>query len=202
MATITTSFLKQGTCGTTGNIRTCFRYNNAGASSTCDIGGSGSGTNYRNVVAARFDTLPAAVSSAKLTVTYQQSGSDYWNAAQTVAVYGCANFSNSSTGTNLPARYGTAVQGSLSGGTASITINVTTQMQTALANGSKCLYIYANAADNRKRVNAITLDYEPIRVSTSGGDASNVQFTGVDTAGTTHSKLTVTGLKINNTTVF
>lgn len=202
MATITTSFLKQGTCGTTGNIRTCFRYQNAGVSSTCDIGGSGSGTDYRNVVLVRFDSLPAAVSSAKLTITYQQSGSDYWSAAQTLSIKASANFSNSTTGAALPTMYGTVKTGNLAGSTASITIDVTAQIQSALANGSKCLYIYANAANNRKRVSAITLEYEPIRVSTSSGDASSVQFTGVDTAGTTHSKLTVTGLKMNNTTIF
>lgn len=202
MATITTSFLKQGTCGTTGNIRTCFRYQHAGVSSTCDIGGSGSGTNYRNIVHVRFDSLPAAVSKALLTITYQQSGSDYWNAAQTIGVRASANFSNSTTGAALPTLYGTVKTAELAGKTASITIDVTTQIQTALANNAKCLHIYANAADNRKRVNAITLDYEPIRVSTSSGDASSVQFTGVDTAGVTHSKLTITGLKQNNTTIF
>ena len=192
MATITTSFLKQGTCGTTGNVRTCCRYQNAGVSSTCDIGGSGSGTDYRNVVLVRFDSLPAAVSSAKLTITYQQSGSDYWSAEQTLSIKASANFSNSTTGTALPTMYGTVKTGTLAGGTASITIDVTAQMQSALANGSKCLYIYANAANNRKRVSAITLEYEPIKVKLNGTAASSVKFNGT----------TVTGLKFNGTTIF
>lgn len=190
--TITTSFLKQGTCGSTGNVRTCLRYNNAGASSTCDIGGSGSGTNYRNVVPVRFDSLPAAVSEAILKITYQQSGSDYWTEPQTITVVGCSNFDNNTTGTNRPTYYGANTQGSIAGSTASTTIDVTTQINNALANGSKCLYIFANAADNRKRVAAIDLTYEPIKVKLDGVAASSVTVNGQ----------AVTSLKLNGTTIF
>ena len=191
--TITTSFLKQGTCGSTGNIRTCFRYLASGASTTCDIGGSGEGTSYRNVVAVRFDSLPVAISSAKLTITYQQSGSTHWNAPQTISVRGCSNFTNDSTGANLPTPlYGDTKTASLAASTASITIDVTAQMQAALANGSKCLYIFANAADNRKRVAAIDLTYEPIKVKLDGVAASSVTVNGQ----------AVTSLKLNGTTIF
>lgn len=192
MATITTSFLKQGTCGSAGNIRTCLRYGNAGVSSTCDIGGPGSGTNYQNVVPVRFDSLPNAVSSATLTITYQQSGSDYWAAAQTLGVKACSNFTNSTTGVALPTVYGTAKTANLAGSTASITIDVTAQMKLSLANGSKCLYIYADAANNRKRVAAIDLTYEPIKVQLDGVAASSVTVNGQ----------AVTSLKFNNTTIF
>lgn len=190
--TITTSFLKQGTCGSTGNIRTCFRYQNSGVSSTCDIGGPGSGTNYRNIVHVRFDSLPAAVSSAKLTITYQQSGSDYWNAAQTIGVKASANFTNSTTGAALPEIFGPLATGELAGKTASITIDVTAQIQAALARGEKCLHIYADAAYNRKRVAAIDLTYEPIKVKLDGEVASSVKVNGN----------AVTSLTFNGTKIF
>ena len=174
MATdISTSFLTQGTCGNTGNVMTCIRYDNSGVSSTCDIGGSGSGTNYRNIVIARFDSLPPTIKSAKLKITYQQSGSDYWNAAQTLTVVGCSNFDNNTSGTNRPTYYGSNATGSIAGATASTTIDVTATLKRALLNNSKCLYIYANAADNRKRVASLTLTYEPIDVDTSDGESVN-----------------------------
>ena len=192
MATISPSFLKQGTCGSTGDIMTCIRYDNAGVSSTCDIGGSGSGTNYRNIVIARFDTLPAGIASAKLTITYQQSGSDYWNAAQTITVASCSNFTNATTGTNRPTFYGSNATGSIAGATASTTIDVTATLRAAMTNGSKCLYIYADAADNRKRVASITLTYEPVQVKLNGESASSIKLNGV----------AVSGLTMNGSTIF
>lgn len=162
MATITPTFKQQGTGGSTGNVMTCCRYGNANPSTTCDIGGTGSGSNYRNVVYARFADLPADASeiiSASVKITYQQSGSDYWAAAQTLSVQGCANFTNATTGTNRPATYGAAKTGSLAGSTASISIECLAQIKASINNGAKCLFISANAANNRKRVSSIVLTY-------------------------------------------
>ena len=190
--TITTSFLKQGTCGSTGNVHTCVRIGNSGVTTDCDIGGSGSGSSYRNGVLARFADVPAGISSATLTITYSQSGSDYWNADQTLSVKACANFTNSTTGENLPTTYGSAKTAELEGGTASIAITVTDQVKAALANGSKCLWITANAANNRKRVSAVKLSYVPINVVYNGQNVTGVVYNGT----------TLTGLKYNGTTIF
>lgn len=175
---ITSSFIRQGSCGSVGNIRTCLREGNAGSSSTCDIGGSGVGSNYKNTVPVRFDALPSAVSYAILTITYQQSGSDYWNAAQTITVRGCANFDSDTTGLNMPDIYETAITGSIAGGMDTTTINVTAAINEAISNGSKCLYIEANAADNRKRVKAITLTYEATQIIFNNESVQSINING------------------------
>lgn len=199
MASITTSFLKQGTCGSTGNVRTCFRDGNSGASSTCDIGGTGSGTSYNNTVAVRFDTVPTTnLATASVTITYQQSGSSAtgWAATQTISVQGCANFTNSTTGAALPAKYGSAKTGTIAGSTASVTIECLAQLNAAISKNSKCLYISANKADNRKRVSAITLNY----TTASGG--GSIVFNGSNVTTVVYNGTTLTHLIYNGTTIF
>lgn len=192
---ITTSFTRQGSCGSTGDIYTCFRIGNTGSSSTGDLGGSGSGSNYRNTIAVRFDSLNVgSVGSATMTINFNLSSSDYASASQTITVAPCANFTNSTTGTALPTTYSGTATGSLAGRTASISIDVKTVLNNALANGSECLYISANAANNRKRVSSIVLTYtEPsVTINYYGNNATGVGSASGATAYNPKSNLTET----------
>lgn len=191
---LSTSFLKQGTCGSTGDIYTCFRVGNSGASSTADLGGSGSGTNYNNSIAVRFDSLDLKrLRSAKLTISINLNSSDYANASQTITVAPCANFTNNTKGTALMDIYGGTAKGTLAGNTASISIDVKDVLNTAINNGSKCLYITANTANNRKRVSGISLTYEQAPLlKYNGNDVDTLIFNGN----------AVTGLVFNGTTIF
>ena len=178
MPTITSTYKAQGTCGSTGDYFISSRYQNSG-NGVQDLGGDGVGSSYRNIVFVRFSSFPGTayrVASATMTINYNLSQSDYKTASQDLTVKGCSNITNSTNGTNMPTIYSGSGTATLAGGASSVTINVKTPFNNALSNGSECLYIYANAAKNRKKVSSISLTYTTasctVSFNANGGSVS------------------------------
>lgn len=200
MPTITPTFKKQGECGSTGDVYTCLRYGETSVSPTDHIGGSGDGSNYRNWILIRFDSLPSLFKTATLKVTFDSSdANDYWNAD--IAISHCAieNFTNSTTGTNRPTTYdySDSTTVNVAGGSSSYTVDVAKHLKKAMLNGSKCLRLIAPADDNRKRIDTITLTYTTGSIKFNGNVVNNIRFR----KSTSDDWKPVTGLKFNGTTV-
>lgn len=192
MATITPTFKQQGSCGSTGNVYISTRYGLSTGSTVADIGGSGDGTSYRNIMFVRFDSLPSNITKANMTITFDIANSDFPDVAMTFYHRSCANFTNSTTGANRPTSYGTRTSSSIKANATSHTVDVTDHLKLSLENGSKCLILSADTADNRRRVSKITLTYSSTNITFNGEEVNTIVFNGQ----------TVESLVFNGTTLF
>lgn len=197
-STITPTFYKQGnsTLDSGTNVMTCLRYGNSGASSTCDIGGSGSGSNYRNGVYIRFGGLPNVnVKSASIKITFKKNSDSYWTEPMTLTFKPTKAISSSTTGTNRPSTIGsTSATVDVPGSPTSVSKTITAVINAAITDGSKTISIWTTAENNRKGVSSIVLTYttyDNITITYYGNGATGVGSNS-SASGTTTSSLTST----------
>lgn len=214
-----TTFKTQSNIDNAGAVMTCWRYGDSGESSTCDLGDSV--RSYNNMIGVRFTGLPSRVSNATLSLTFEGTAFSNLNDAIDFYAKACENITNAHHGTNLPTSYGTAkVAGSFTAGAkvSSSAKDIASVINSALVQGSSCIYIYYSPAgdgtlsdgstessnNRRTECSNITLTYTPAYTITydanggSGAPAAQTKTEGVilTLSSTKPTKASTTGYKV------
>lgn len=162
---VISTFYKQSAMPSSGLAMTCWSQTSSGSgssheSTTCDLGGSTS--SYNNIIAVRFFGLTSSmrVKNAKATFTF---GSYDYKASMTYYCQGCGAITSSNNGTSMPTKYGSAVSSTFPASSTTATTNdISSAINSALANGSNCVYFYTTAGVNNRKTNCskISLSFE------------------------------------------